>query len=878
MSAYFFNQKILVNTLVISFLLSSVAIPAVAQAVEDEVTYTGINTNISGDDEHTGEDQGPFDIGFDFNYYGTDYSQVDVNINGVLNLGHNYTTGFSNYELSDSSAFENSIFAFWDDLNTEGDEIIYYATIGSEPDRKFVVQWTNLYFFNTDIQMGTFQTILYEDSNKIQIQYRDLLGGDRALGNSATIGIKKDDTTYSQYSHDTVSIEEGQAIRYTPDGADDYTEDDQAEYDPIYLAPEGAPSSPELVNPTDGTEGVTLTPTFEWLPVEEADSYTVLVSTVSDFSSTVVNQSDITDTSYTLDSDLTADTQYYWRVQSVNSDGSSLSSTRTFTTGSENTAPNVPSEVTSDTLLGGEEVNDLSNATLTAGLSDDDEDEQVRYRLQIATDVDFNQLALDYRSPFGDEGKVTYTYGESEGSYLVGSATTSLDVDDYYLRLRTEDDAAASSEWYESEGVAFSVVPDEEGPAISDVSTSPGATSTTIDWTTDETASSQVEYGPSSSYSASTTVANLSPGVIDHQVVIDDLDPCLTYHFRIRSVDDNDNQTTGNDRTFTTQGCTADADVTAQTAGLAATSSDNTIELQTDDRGIMVSVPAGYATSTAHFQLKKIDAGPIRDVAPAPSDLDLVADHTYSLQAVTDDLQIISRFNEPVGIELSYSDEDIESVDKGSLSVFRFDGVEWQELNDCSVDTGMNTVSCTTDRFSTFALFGSEETSSSQKSRSTRFGCKDKEALNFDRFSSHKQELCEYDDSDASNEVDGSEEIEDPDTFDNAEEFEESEEAEGSDSSNGSEEVQRKKQNFENIIDRNREHFIEMHNSGIKLPQSILDVLELSEDTIAVRDLELGMKGDDVRKLQTLLINEGYDIPAGATGNFLEQTRSALVN
>jgi hypothetical protein len=45
---------------------------------------------------------------------------------------------------------------------------------------------------------------------------------------------------------------------------------------------------------------------------------------------------------------------------------------------------------------------------------------------------------------------------------------------------------------------------------------------------------------------------------------------------------------------------------------------------------------------------------------------------------------------------------------------------------------------------------------------------------------------------------------------------------------------------------------------------------------IAVRDLQYGDEGDDVRALQTLLIAQGYEIPAGATGEFYGQTRSAL--
>lgn len=42
-------------------------------------------------------------------------------------------------------------------------------------------------------------------------------------------------------------------------------------------------------------------------------------------------------------------------------------------------------------------------------------------------------------------------------------------------------------------------------------------------------------------------------------------------------------------------------------------------------------------------------------------------------------------------------------------------------------------------------------------------------------------------------------------------------------------------------------------------------------------DLEWGMSGEEVRQLQTFLINRRQTIPAGATGYFGVQTRAALM-
>lgn len=800
--------------------------PALTHAADGEITYTGTNTTLTGDDVGAG----PFNLGFTFDFYGTNYTQAYVNINGTVNFAANYSR-YSNVvlstALSGSNIADNSVYAFWDDLNTNGGQIIYYATVGTAPARKFITQWTNIYFHGTSIQLGTFQVILYEGSNVVQLQYRDLLGGDRALGNSATVGIRKNGSTYSQYSHNTASLAQGQAIRYTPNGSGGYTVDTDAEYDLVYLAPAGSPTSPTLVNPTDGSNGVTLRPTFEWLPVDSATSYTVLVSTVSNFSSTVVNQSGVTGTSYTLGSDLSASTNYYWRVQAVNSNGSSLSPTRSFQTGSSNTAPSTPSSVTSATLVGGVESYSLEGAELTATLADPDDAEQVRYRLQIATDSSFNDLAIDYRSPFGNEGSVTYEFAETGGTYLVGSATTTLPVDSYYLRIRTEDDAAASSAWYTASGIAFSIIEqpaDITAPGISGISVDPEETSATVLWETDEAASSQVEYGPTSSYVASTTEANTVSRVLSHAVALPDLRACVTYSFRAVSRDAAGNRVQSANGTFTTKGCTGEALVTSQTAETIATSTGGTVSLTTGSTGLRLSVPAQFSTSSLHFQIKKIDEGAVLASTSRPAGVASVGTHTYALHAVTDTLEIVEEFDEPLTITLSYDDADVETIDESTLSIYRWNGSAWQALSGCSVNEAENEITCSTDHFSTFALFGTEteaieETVSEVQSRSRGRGTS---------VAARVQNLLRI------GNVAKAEELKDEWT------------------------------------------------SVFPATSSPVTVSSASTTTVlAVRDLEVGMEGDDVRSLQTILIRT--DAPAarelarvGATGYFGRYTYDAV--
>jgi hypothetical protein len=86
------------------------------------------------------------------------------------------------------------------------------------------------------------------------------------------------------------------------------------------------PAAPILVLPAIGATGVSLNPTLSWSASDGATNYTVQVSTASDFSSVLINQSGVTGISTPV-SGLANNTLYYWRVSASNNDGSSPFST-----------------------------------------------------------------------------------------------------------------------------------------------------------------------------------------------------------------------------------------------------------------------------------------------------------------------------------------------------------------------------------------------------------------------------------------------------------------------------------------------------------------------------------------------------------------------
>ncbi|MBM3234809.1 hypothetical protein FJZ31_00780 [Candidatus Poribacteria bacterium] len=92
------------------------------------------------------------------------------------------------------------------------------------------------------------------------------------------------------------------------------------------------PPKPTLASPLDGATGVSTKPTLSWNASSGAMSYQLQVSTNANFSTTVVDQSAIPDTSYYV-TGLLNYTTYYWRVNASSAAGTSdWSSAWKFTT------------------------------------------------------------------------------------------------------------------------------------------------------------------------------------------------------------------------------------------------------------------------------------------------------------------------------------------------------------------------------------------------------------------------------------------------------------------------------------------------------------------------------------------------------------------
>ncbi|MDX1639050.1 MAG: T9SS type A sorting domain-containing protein, partial [Balneolaceae bacterium] len=186
------------------------------------------------------------------------------------------------------------------------------------------------------------------------------------------------------------------------------------------------PSAPTLSSPADGATGISTNPTLDWNSVSGADSYRLQLSSNPDFTNLTTDQTGISGTQYQV-SNLANNDTYYWRVQAVNSAGSSnWSAVRDFTTvesGSSTTlsapAPGSPN----DGATG------ISTSPTLSWSSVDGAD---NYRLQLSAQSDFSSVVTD---------TLNLTTAEYQASGLNNSTT-------YYWRVLATS-ATDTSNWSE---------------------------------------------------------------------------------------------------------------------------------------------------------------------------------------------------------------------------------------------------------------------------------------------------------------------------------------------------------------------------------------------------------------------------------------------
>ncbi len=153
-----------------------------------------------GDDDVNG----PLILPFPFLFYGVSVVEVYISSNGFISFSSGQSNGCcEGVPIPNPLAPNNIIAGFWEDLNPTQGGSITHSTIGTDGEREFVVEFKEVPHFQNEFPL-TFQIILHEGSNNIELQYATAMGDSDSL--PFTVGIENDDGTMGiQIAHGNIS-------------------------------------------------------------------------------------------------------------------------------------------------------------------------------------------------------------------------------------------------------------------------------------------------------------------------------------------------------------------------------------------------------------------------------------------------------------------------------------------------------------------------------------------------------------------------------------------------------------------------------------------------------------------------------------------------
>lgn len=307
-----------------------------------------------------------------------------------------------------------------------------------------------------------------------------------------------------------------------------------------------------------------------WTTNEAATAQVEYGTTTAYGSSSALRSTLLTSHTRTLSS-LAPSTLYHYRVISRDAAGNTAASgDNTFTTA---IAPD-----TTPPAISGISAGNLTPTSATVSwTTNESADTQIQYGPTTA---------------YGSSTPLNTTLSTAHSQNLTGltGATT------YHYRVLSKD-AAGNLATSGDNTFTTPAPPDTTAPTLSGITTNNLlSTSVVIAWTTNEGATSQVEYGTTTAYGASSALNTTL--VTSHTRTLSNLSPSTTYHYRIISKDAADNIATSGDRIFTTP---APPDTTPPTfSGIAAgnlTGDSATISWTTNE---LADTQVQYGTTTAY--------------------------------------------------------------------------------------------------------------------------------------------------------------------------------------------------------------------------------------------------------------------------------------
>jgi len=217
-----------------------------------------------------------------------------------------------------------------------------------------------------------------------------------------------------------------------------------------------------------------------------------------------------------------------------------------------------------------------------------------------------------YRSTDGD------SYSEVASTTGTAYVDTGLSQVDYYYKVKACDSvnncgAYSSAVTGLPTGKYTSAATLTSDPAVSGITTK----TATIDWSTDRTSDSRLQFGESSGSYFESEPSN-STQVTSHVIELENLSPGTTYYYRARWTDEDGNIGTSEEATFSTDAAPTVKDVTAKSIGLTSvtlqytTTGSSSVKIyygKTSAFGGVVEVATSTAETTYTTTLDDLEDG-----------------------------------------------------------------------------------------------------------------------------------------------------------------------------------------------------------------------------------------------------------------------------
>ena len=184
------------------------------------VVQTNTGTSIFMTDD---SQQGPFNIGFNFCFFGNTYTQFYIGSNGWVSFTGGQPTTFTSQSIPTGNALvpKNSIMGPWQDWHPGLGGQIKYQMSGVAPCRKLTISWIGVPMFSCTSNQGTFHIVIYESTNIIENHIQNKPSCVNWQGGTAVEGIHNAGGTIGitvPGRNSTAWVTNNDSWRWTPSG------------------------------------------------------------------------------------------------------------------------------------------------------------------------------------------------------------------------------------------------------------------------------------------------------------------------------------------------------------------------------------------------------------------------------------------------------------------------------------------------------------------------------------------------------------------------------------------------------------------------------------------------------------------------------------